>query len=96
MGDVLWGASTQREGEPCLHLVLPWCQGLGLGTNSTDVEPAVPLDAAWESLEAAWDEQTKPSGFAVAGPVVKPTADFKSKLIYCFEICFNSVYFASA
>lgn len=39
--------------------------------------PAVPLDVAWESLGGAWDEQTKPLGFTVIGPVLKPTPDFK-------------------
>lgn len=94
--------SSQKDHEPCLPWTLPLCQGLpplsralGLGTNSTDV-PAVPLDVAQESLEGAWDEQTKPLGFAFIGPVLKSTPDFESKLIYCFEICFNSVYFASA
>lgn len=59
--------------------LFPLCRGLGLGTSSTDVQicASIPLDVAWESLGGAWDEQTKPLGFTVTSPALKPTPDFK-------------------
>lgn len=54
------------------------------------------LGVVWEPVESASYKRTKQAGFAVTASGFKLTPVFEYKLIYHFDICFNSVCFASA